>query len=119
MILRSFRVENFKCFRDSGDIVLDTGFNIFVGKNNSGKSTFIQALKYLDFNKPHKSSTIPADEPLDPNSSIKLNLSFGSQEFSKFVRSRVNEFSMRDNGANDHNQFLHEVLHQGEFVTLT
>jgi predicted ATPase len=66
MILKSFRVKNFKCFRDSGEIQLERGFNVFVGQNNSGKTALLEALETRNLDRPHKSNALPITEPLNP-----------------------------------------------------
>ena len=44
MKIRDFRLVGIRCFEDTGDIVLDAKCNIFVGKNNAGKSTALRAI---------------------------------------------------------------------------
>jgi predicted ATP-dependent endonuclease of OLD family len=44
MRLVSFRISNYKGFHDSGEIQLDTGFNVIVGKNDAGKTSLLEAL---------------------------------------------------------------------------
>jgi predicted ATPase len=43
-MLHSLRIENFHCFRDHSLSFGDT--TVVVGKNNSGKSTVIEALEF-------------------------------------------------------------------------
>jgi len=45
--LRKFRVQAFRCIHDSGDIVVGD-LAAFVGRNESGKTTILQALSMLD-----------------------------------------------------------------------
>jgi len=45
--LRKFRVQAFRCFHDSGDIVVGD-LAAFVGRNESGKTTILQALTMLN-----------------------------------------------------------------------
>jgi predicted ATP-dependent endonuclease of OLD family len=60
MYLSKFRVENYKSFRDSGEIEFKPGINIIVGQNNSGKTALLEALVIGDVaSKPHKSSEKP------------------------------------------------------------
>jgi AAA ATPase domain len=66
MILKYFRVKNFKCFRDSGEIQLERGFNVFVGQNNSGKTALLEAIETQKLDRPHKSNTLPITEPVNP-----------------------------------------------------
>ena len=43
-----FRVQNFKCVEDSGWIDVDPDVTAFVGKNESGKSAILEALRDFD-----------------------------------------------------------------------
>jgi len=45
--LRKFRVQAFRCIHDSGDVVVGD-LAAFVGRNESGKTTILQALTMLD-----------------------------------------------------------------------
>jgi len=45
--LRKFRVQAFRCIHDSGDIVVGD-LAAFVGRNESGKTTILQALTMLN-----------------------------------------------------------------------
>ena len=47
MRLRKFRVQAFRCIHDSGDIVVGD-LAAFIGRNESGKTTILQALSMLD-----------------------------------------------------------------------
>jgi predicted ATPase len=44
MKIHDFRLTGIRCFEDTGDIACDSKCNIFVGKNNSGKTTLLKAL---------------------------------------------------------------------------
>jgi hypothetical protein len=46
MIVDSLELHNFKCFEATGRIEL-AQVNVFVGRNNSGKSAILRALRYL------------------------------------------------------------------------
>ena len=47
MRLRKFRVQAFRCIHDSGDVIVGD-LAAFVGRNESGKTTILQALTMLD-----------------------------------------------------------------------
>ena len=47
MRLRKFRIQAFRCIHDSGDILVGD-LAAFVGRNESGKTTILQALTMLD-----------------------------------------------------------------------
>jgi hypothetical protein len=44
MKIRELRLFGIRCFEDTGDIALDQKCNIFVGKNNAGKSTILKSI---------------------------------------------------------------------------
>ena len=44
MNLTKIEIENYKCFWKPQKVELDNGFNLFVGANNSGKTTMLEAL---------------------------------------------------------------------------
>lgn len=48
MILRSVRVRDFKSITDSGEVVIEDGVTALVGKNESGKTAFLEALYRLN-----------------------------------------------------------------------
>lgn len=55
MYLSKIRIEDYKSFRDSGEIEFKPGINIIVGQNNSGKTALLEALSLKFENKPHRS----------------------------------------------------------------
>lgn len=51
MKLTSIQLSKYKCFESTGEIILSPGINVFVGKNDQGKSTFLESLRhFMDFN---------------------------------------------------------------------
>jgi hypothetical protein len=44
MKVESFRLVGVRCFEDTGHIVASPSLNIFIGQNNSGKSTLLRGL---------------------------------------------------------------------------
>lgn len=60
MYIRSVTVENVKSFRDEVKFSLTRGVNYFVGDNNSGKSTILEAILFL-FQGPTAHSFKPED----------------------------------------------------------
>ena len=56
MILESLGVSNYKSFLDQQTVRVGPGFNLFVGANNSGKTTMLEALDLVTGNSaPHRS----------------------------------------------------------------
>jgi AAA ATPase domain len=68
--IESFRAVNYKSFADSGEIHLEPGFNVIVGRNNVGKTALAEAMSLRFPSKPHRSlNTIPTPgTPIDQNS---------------------------------------------------
>lgn len=48
MRISSFRIQNYKSFKDTQQLEFSPGINVIAGKNNSGKTTLLEALS-LDF----------------------------------------------------------------------
>lgn len=55
MHIESIEVENYKCFWKTQKIDFEHGFNLFIGANNSGKTTVLEALDLQPVNEPHRS----------------------------------------------------------------
>src|SRR6185437_15384483 len=73
MHIRQFRIRNYKSFDDSGAVSLSQGFNIFVGKNNAGKTALLEALSLFPVgNKPHLSSRRVKALPVNPQSTVEF-----------------------------------------------
>lgn len=53
MVIESIRVKNYKSWKDSLEVHLSRGLNIVVGKNNSGKTAFLEAISLRAENVPH------------------------------------------------------------------
>lgn len=68
-----FRIKNFKSIEDSGDCYFDDELTIFAGKNESGKSTILDALAMFDERNKINNST-PIDNP-DSISEISVTFS--------------------------------------------
>jgi predicted ATPase len=90
-MLTSVRLQNFKAVHDSGRITLDA-FNVFIGRNGSGKSSVIEAVELL-------SNCIETDLPTaiapfrrgrdlirgwerDTNAEARISLSFDPEDVS-------------------------------------
>jgi putative ATP-dependent endonuclease of the OLD family len=71
MYISKVLIENYRCFGSKKEIKLKPGVNVFIGENNSGKTTVLNALGFLfdrrgrsqlgidDFNKNLAPSTLP------------------------------------------------------------
>jgi hypothetical protein len=75
MLIDEFRIVNYKSYRDTPPIPLSTGFNVFTGKNNGGKTALLQALSSSTFaDKPHRHSGTPNDQSLPARSTVELTV---------------------------------------------
>lgn len=52
--LKQYHVRNFKCVLDSGEIDVDDHITCFVGKNESGKTALLEALRNTSLTFPQK-----------------------------------------------------------------
>jgi energy-coupling factor transporter ATP-binding protein EcfA2 len=60
MYITKFRVQNFKSYLDSNDIVLKPGFNLITGQNSAGKTALLEAMTLDLTDNPHRSlKTVP------------------------------------------------------------
>jgi predicted ATPase len=87
MQFQSVQILNYKSFRNSGPIPLNPGFNVIVGKNDSGKSAFLEALSLKAQSNPHR-SLLTAPKPnstLDPKSSIEFIIDIDYQELTDIL----------------------------------
>jgi uncharacterized protein YhaN len=67
MKLRNWHIDGFGVFCDAGlpDPGLGDGINLFVGPNETGKSTLLDFLRYTLFGYPSGNSPLPRREPLN------------------------------------------------------
>lgn len=74
MHLLAARVKNYKCFADTCEIAFGPGFNVLLGKNDAGKSAFIEALSLSKPASPHRSPTSAPreDSVIRPASEVEL-----------------------------------------------
>lgn len=81
MHISQLRIKNYKSFKDSGDISLSPGFNVLLGRNNSGKSAFLEALKRGENgNKPHRDPAMPRNMPSSPTSVFEMEVNLSAEE---------------------------------------
>lgn len=76
----SFKIENYKSFRETEIIRLTDGFNVLIGKNNVGKTALLEALGLKFPNKPHRGIHQQRDEPINPTSCIDISFSISGSE---------------------------------------
>jgi hypothetical protein len=86
MKIKEFRIVNYKSFDDSGPITLGAGFNVIVGKNNSGKTALVEALSLrLPSSLPHRNSRQPRGQPRNPHSMIEFVVELTGREAHDFL----------------------------------
>lgn len=97
MRFQTVQVLNYKCFRDSGEITFNEGFNAIVGKNDSGKSSLVEALGLQAENKPHRSLLTMPEVWSQPalRSTLNAGISITSGDLMEAL-SRVPQFSMKN-----------------------
>jgi predicted ATPase len=87
MYVRELRVRNYKCFADTGTLLLSPTFNIALGQNDVGKSALLEAATLTVQSKPHRSLTT-AKYPsavLDPASVIDCEFVISGQEVEQWL----------------------------------
>ncbi|MBN9132773.1 MAG: AAA family ATPase [Nitrosospira multiformis] len=95
MHLKSIEIENYKCFWKPQVAMLAHGFNLFVGANNSGKTSMLQALDLeLGMNSPHRSSKNLLEYGANPadTSRFAIKLDTDLHEWQRIMRTIVIPF---------------------------
>ncbi|MEH2148046.1 AAA family ATPase [Nostoc sp.] len=88
MYISKFFISNYKSFQKTDIMDFNSGINIIVGKNNSGKTALLEALSLNFKNVPHRTiKTLPDRYATlkNPNSSAEITLSFTRQEFYRIL----------------------------------
>ena len=80
MYIKTVRIKNYKKFVDSNEVQLSKGFNVVVGKNNSGKTTFTEALG-LHF----EDDPFMSEDNLNKHSSVEITIGLKKDEFIEYV----------------------------------
>jgi predicted ATPase len=72
------KIKNYKSFNDSGDIEFASGFNVFIGKNDAGKSALLEALSTHATYSPHRSLANAPSETVHNETSSVFFLTFAA-----------------------------------------
>lgn len=81
MRLKSIRIVNYKGFDDSGVVPLGQHWTVVVGRNNAGKSAFLEAFAFNAFsNKPHRNIQQDPRLPRNDTSELELSLEISAKE---------------------------------------
>lgn len=108
MNLKTVLVQNYKSIANSEILSLSKGINVIVGKNNSGKTSFLEALSGNFKNKPHKGIE-EVDFVDKDNSQVILNFELSADE----VNQIINSFKPLSFGVVRKNENI-EVIHYNE-----
>lgn len=107
MEIIKFRIKNYKSIKDSGDCYFSKKITILAGKNESGKTTILEALSGFDKNILIKDDVRPID---DDNAvpDIAVTFKFTKKELKEFlneinlkVDSSICEFTLHKKNGND------------------
>lgn len=115
MRISSVRVQNYKCFRDTGEIPLSPGMNVIVGRNDAGKSAFLEALSLQAGQNPHRSQRVmpTPDTPVDQASKVTVSYDISSEELTQYFQ-RQPMIVVRDCGGYDETvRKFHTALAKG------
>lgn len=96
MRIESFRVVNYKSFVDSGEIRLEPGFNVIVGRNNVGKTALAEALGLRFADKPHLSTKTvprPGAAPSSASSQVMVPIGLGAGELAGLLTTEMPVFN--------------------------
>jgi hypothetical protein len=104
MLLRSFKVTNYKGFRDTPPLPFEGGFTVIAGRNNAGKTALLEALKLASANAPHRSLASlakPTDVPA-PYSTFAADVELVDGELGDLLAQSLREFNLPPNVLQNH-----------------
>lgn len=76
MYISSIQIKNYKGYRDSARLDLNTGINIVVGKNNAGKTALLEALSIKFPVNPHRSLLTKPSPSRSPSPISTIDFTF-------------------------------------------
>jgi predicted ATPase len=129
MYISKFHIDNYKSYRESGEIAFKPGFNILTGQNSAGKTALLEALTLQFTPKPHISNeTVPSRTAKPkPVTSASITFSISGVELVSllrtlnfpqyfFTRPEIDSVlptgSKIDGSPNSMNIVLHELVEQ-------
>lgn len=113
MRIASIKINNYKSFYEPEEVKLTSGINIVIGKNNSGKTAFLQAASLRFGRIPHKSpKTIPhSDSPiLNDVSSAEVVFEVQETELLELFRTYSRRFLVPLVVGQDSNEFAEKFI---------
>jgi hypothetical protein len=92
--IATLRVFNYKSFADSGEMHVQPGFNVVVGRNNVGKTALTEAMSLRFEDRPHRSQqTVPTpDAQPDPNSRVEVDFRVEADELRNVLSDELPAF---------------------------
>jgi hypothetical protein len=118
MHIKKLKIENYKSFGDSGWIDFSEGFNIVVGKNSSGKTALLEALRLTRASpRPHLSISRSRGEPLDPQSKFLVEAVLSGDELRKGILNQDAYFPV-PSGV-DARKFIEDALGSNQTFSMT
>ena len=86
MLIDQLQIFNYKSYRATEPIRLSAGFNVFIGKNNGGKTALLEAVFPSTLvDKPHRHSGIPRGQPLNARSRVELTVTLTPGELRQAI----------------------------------
>lgn len=85
------RISNYKSFLDSDVITFDQGFNVVIGRNNTGKTALLETLSLDLSNQPHlstKSKPRVTSEVFDSLSQVEVRVGLSWSELAELATNR-------------------------------
>ena len=92
MKLQSIRIKGLKCYKDSG-VILFYNSTVFIGENDAGKSTILDALDLLLNNKIPKYNENEVDSDFRTDSD---NIELAAVFSLKKINSEIKKFTIND-----------------------
>lgn len=85
MKLISFKIENYRSIKDSGECYFSPSITILAGKNEAGKTSILEALESFNYKQTISDKAKPIDEP-ESLPKIKITVELSSEERSAFEK---------------------------------
>ncbi|QDG51154.1 hypothetical protein FIV42_10520 [Persicimonas caeni] len=118
MYFSEFKIRSYKSYWETESIPLSLGVNLLVGKNNAGKTAFLEAMQVSASNMPHRSlRSVPShgDKPSKP-SSFEFVISCRQEELRQHLSNQP--FWVHQQRGDEDNPVLHfwRWIHEQERI---
>jgi hypothetical protein len=118
-VLHSFSIANHKCFSKAVTLELSKHWNVIVGKNNSGKSSLLKALKIFELSdRPYRGISQKRGEAFNPHSLVRYVAQFSGEDVCNEIRRQNLPFpvALVSNATAAHEQILNELFVGGHLI---